>query len=159
MFALGLLVWTFAEYTLHRFVFHFHPNEKSELQKDISFIIHGVHHDYPWDADRLVMPPTVGLLLGAGIWAFVHVFCGVYTWACFTGVVFGYVWYDLTHYYVHHGRPKSRWAKWVRRNHLIHHFSTAHERYGITTPLWDVVFGTYPKHREEQRTGQEDAAA
>jgi len=54
--ALGVFSWTLLEYLLHRFVFHFEAQPDSELQRDASFLIHGIHHDYPWDRDRLVMP-------------------------------------------------------------------------------------------------------
>ena len=63
------------------------------------------------------------------------------------GMVGGYVWYDLTHYYLHHAAPKTAFGKWLRRYHLVHHFQTPEVRYGITTPLWDHVFGTYPRDR------------
>ena len=58
---IGLFVWTLTEYTLHRFVFHFQP--KSQFGKRLHFIFHGVHHDYPSDSRRLVMPPSVSIPL------------------------------------------------------------------------------------------------
>ncbi|RZK74877.1 MAG: fatty acid hydroxylase, partial [Pedobacter sp.] len=58
---IGLLVWTLTEYILHRFIFHYYPS--SELGKRIHFIFHGVHHDYPNDAKRLVMPPSASIPL------------------------------------------------------------------------------------------------
>src|SRR5256714_2470562 len=66
--ALGLFSWTLLEYLLHRWVFHFEPHPRSELQRDASFLIHGIHHDYPWDRDRLVMPPTVTAVIPAAAW-------------------------------------------------------------------------------------------
>ncbi len=57
LFAGGVFAWSMAEYFLHRFVFHYHPT--SELGKKIHFIVHGVHHDYPHDSKRLVMPPSI----------------------------------------------------------------------------------------------------
>src|SRR3954464_10931328 len=66
--ALGVFSWTLLEYLLHRFVFHFEPNPDSALQKDSSFLIHGIHHDYPWDRDRLVMPPTVTAIIAVVVW-------------------------------------------------------------------------------------------
>src|SRR5919199_829376 len=66
--ALGVLSWTLLEYLLHRWVFHFEPNPDSELQRDASFLIHGIHHDYPWDRDRLVMPPTVTAVIAVVRW-------------------------------------------------------------------------------------------
>ena len=58
---IGLFVWTLTEYTLHRFIFHFQP--KSKFGQKLHFIFHGVHHDYPNDSKRLVMPPSVSVPL------------------------------------------------------------------------------------------------
>src|SRR5882757_9373524 len=54
MFLFGLFIWTLTEYILHRFVFHYVPKAPWALR--LHFIFHGVHHDYPSDAKRLVMP-------------------------------------------------------------------------------------------------------
>ena len=69
------------------------------------------------------------------------------TSAWFAGTVAGYVWYDLTHYYLHHAAPTTAAGKWLRKYHLVHHFQTPDRRYGITTPIWDFVFRTYPRDR------------
>ena len=61
VFLLGVAVWTLTEYTLHRFIFHYQP--KSKIGERIHFIFHGVHHDYPSDSRRLVMPPSVSVPL------------------------------------------------------------------------------------------------
>jgi 4-hydroxysphinganine ceramide fatty acyl 2-hydroxylase len=63
-FVLGLGIWTITEYILHRYVFHFEPNV--EWGKKIHFIFHGVHHDYPNDAKRLVMPPSASIPMALG---------------------------------------------------------------------------------------------
>jgi len=144
MTALGMLAWTLLEYGLHRYVFHFKPDENSEFQRDLSFLIHGIHHDYPWDADRLVMPPVVSAVIAVAVWLPSSVLFGRYHYGFFAGVVMGYLGYDLMHYYLHHGVPRSKLVKWLRRYHLVHHFATPQIRYGITSPLWDVLFGTYP---------------
>ena len=142
----GVFSWTLLEYLLHRYIFHFEPNPASELQRDASFLIHGIHHDYPWDRDRLVMPPTVTAVIAFVVW-FGFRFLGDVEYAWFAGMVLGYVWYDLTHYYLHHAAPTTAFGKWLRRYHLVHHFQTPDRRYGITTPLWDFVFRTYPRDR------------
>jgi len=144
--ALGLFSWTLLEYLLHRWVFHFEPHPGSELQRDASFLIHGIHHDYPWDRDRLVMPPTVTAVIAAVAWVAFR-WMGPLEYPWFAGLVVGYLWYDLTHYYLHHAAPTTAAGKWLRRYHLVHHFQTPDRRYGITTPLWDRVFGTYPRDR------------
>ena len=146
--AVGVLSWTLAEYLLHRGVFHFKPGERSRFQKDLSFLIHGIHHDYPWDADRLVMPPTITAIIATAVW-FLAKPLGNAEHAWFAGMVGGYIWYDLTHYYLHHAAPTTAFGKWLRRYHLVHHFQTPNIRYGITSPLWDFVFRTYPRDRYE----------
>lgn len=146
--AVGVLTWTLLEYLLHRWVFHFKPDPESAFQTDASWLIHGIHHEYPWDADRLVMPPTVSALITLILWLPFRALWGTSgNFAFFSGLVAGYVAYDLIHYYVHHATPTTALGKWLRRYHLVHHFQTPEIRYGISTPLWDFVFRTYPKDR------------
>src|SRR6266481_4359996 len=57
LFLLGVLLWTLTEYLIHRYIFHYEP--KTRVGKRLHYIIHGVHHDYPNDARRLVMPPSI----------------------------------------------------------------------------------------------------
>ena len=92
------------------------------------------------------MPPTVTAVIAIAVWVAFRWMGGLeYAW--FAGMVAGYLWYDLTHYYLHHAAPTTAGGKWLRRYHLVHHFQTPDRRYGITTPLWDLVFGTYPRDR------------
>ncbi|MCB2203053.1 sterol desaturase family protein [bacterium] len=146
---LGLFLWTLAEYTLHRFVFHFPA--KTPWQERLSFLAHGVHHASPRDKTRLVMPPVVSIPLAL-------VFYGLYyliftyvllmpNWISpvFTGFILGYVAYDMTHYATHHFSMKKGYFRMVRQQHMHHHFQTPDRRFGVTSPVWDVVFGTMPK--------------
>jgi dihydroceramide fatty acyl 2-hydroxylase len=145
LFLAGVLAWTLLEYVLHRWVFHFVPDPRSELQRDLAFLIHGVHHDWPYDADRLVMPPVVAVLLALLIGFPMRLLAGPTLFpGLFAGLVAGYLWYDLTHYAVHHMKQHTAFGKLQRRNHLVHHFAQPDARYGVTTPLWDLCFGTYP---------------
>src|SRR4029450_8868507 len=61
LFLLGVLLWTLVEYLIHRYIFHYVP--KTRWGKQLHFVIHGVHHDYPNDARRLVMPPVISIPL------------------------------------------------------------------------------------------------
>jgi sterol desaturase/sphingolipid hydroxylase (fatty acid hydroxylase superfamily) len=146
----GLGFWTLLEYALHRWVFHFEPDPASEFQKDLSFLVHGVHHAWPHDPDRLVMPPVaagvLALLVGAPLRLALgpHAFPGF-----FAGLLVGYLWYDLTHYAVHQLKPRTALGEAQRRYHYLHHFKTPDRRYGVTTPVWDLVFGTRPRHEPE----------
>src|SRR5579885_2246974 len=60
--ACAITVWTFMEYVLHRWVFHYEG--QTYLSRRFQFMIHGLHHDDPSDATRLVMPPIASIILG-----------------------------------------------------------------------------------------------
>lgn len=142
LFLGGTLAWTFTEYWLHRTFFHWEP--KTSWGPKMHFFVHGVHHDWPHDKYRLVMPPAVSITL---FFVFMAVWVGLlgdFGWAFHGGYVLGYMFYDLTHYYLHHGKPKLAYFKKLRRHHMSHHFNKKfHEsRYGVSTRLWDRVFGT-----------------
>lgn len=144
LFLLGLFLWTFMEYILHRFVFHYQP--KSSWGKRLHFVMHGVHHDWPSDATRLVMAPGISLPLGAFFYLlFWLIFGSVYVNAIFAGTMFGYVIYDTLHYATHHFKLNKGIGKWLRQYHMRHHFQDPDTRYGVSTPLWDYVFGTVGK--------------
>lgn len=141
LFVAGVFVWTFAEYTLHRFVFHFHP--KSKWGKGVMWFLHGVHHDYPSDSLRLVMPPPISIPLAFLFYfTFVALMGEVYAPAFMTGFLAGYLFYDITHYALHHFPIKGNWFGKLREHHLRHHFKEPQDGFGVSSPLWDVVFRT-----------------
>ncbi|MCA9713585.1 MAG: sterol desaturase family protein [Myxococcales bacterium] len=137
-FLAGVFLWTLAEYWLHRLVFHFDRIPK------LHYFIHGIHHDYPNDRGRLVMPPGASALPALGFWLLARWLLG-YELAlpAFAGFAVGYLWYDMTHFWTHVARPTTRWGKFLRRHHMVHHFKTPDKRFGVSTPLWDLVFGTF----------------
>ncbi len=147
-FIIGLLVWTFTEYMMHRFVFHFRP--RNAAQEKIIFLFHGVHHAQPQLKTRLVMPPILSVPLAFLFYAlFASIVGGLFNaplWIApmFSGVVTGYLIYDMTHYATHHFAMHAGWFKWLKRYHMMHHWKTPNERYGVSSPLWDVVFHTMP---------------
>jgi len=141
LFFAGMLFWTLTEYTLHRYVFHFHP--ESALGKYLIHLMHGVHHDYPNDSRRLVMPPAVSLPLAFFFYGLLHLLLGpTVLLPFFPGFVLGYVCYDMIHYGTHHFPMKSRLAQWLKRHHIKHHYQNDERGYGVSSPLWDVVFKT-----------------
>ena len=143
----GYAVWTLTEYWLHRLVFHWEPD--NAFGRRMHFIIHGIHHDHPNDKLRLVMPPAVAIPLAALFYgAFVLIF-GDAGFPIFGGFMLGYLFYDYTHYYVHHFVPKSKFGKQLREAHMRHHFQDHRYGYGVSSPLWDVVFRTLPKKRNQ----------
>jgi 4-hydroxysphinganine ceramide fatty acyl 2-hydroxylase len=140
LFLFGFLFWTLLEYLIHRYAFHYEP--KSGLGKRFHFMLHGVHHDYPNDASRLVMPPSVSIPLALVFYGIFLVLFGRYAPAPFAGLVFGYLCYDMIHYAIHHF-PMNRgvWL-WLKQYHLRHHYQDDHHGYGVSSPLWDFVFRT-----------------
>jgi sterol desaturase/sphingolipid hydroxylase (fatty acid hydroxylase superfamily) len=143
MFALGLLAWSLAEYLLHRFVFHFQPDTR--WGRRLHFIIHGVHHDYPHDPMRLVMPPSVSIPLAIVTFIGFRALLGpAWSLPFFAGFVVGYLFYDMTHYHIHHHRSQNRISLLLRRYHYRHHFQQSSRGFGVTSPLWDQVFRTFP---------------
>ncbi|MDB5968136.1 MAG: fatty acid hydroxylase [Hydrocarboniphaga sp.] len=140
MFA-GIVVWSLTEYLLHRFVFHYHPS--SDWGKRLHFLMHGVHHDYPSDAKRLVMPPAISMPLAL-------LFYGLFAWilpplqteALMVGFTLGYLVYDLTHYALHHAQFRSGWLYRLKRYHMRHHYADPSRSFGVSSPLWDQVFGS-----------------
>ena len=142
-FVVGVLTWTLLEYVIHRYVFHYAP--KTRLGKLLHFIMHGVHHDYPNDATRLVMPPIISVPL-AIIFYVVFIFTlGRFAPAALAGFGFGYVCYDSIHYATHHFAMKRGIWRWLKQYHLRHHYQDDHAGYGVSSPLWDYVFKTTRK--------------
>jgi sterol desaturase/sphingolipid hydroxylase (fatty acid hydroxylase superfamily) len=146
-FLAGMLAWTAAEYVLHRYVFHW-VNDTA-WGKRIHFLLHGVHHEYPSDRDRLVMPLLTSVPLAIIFYTlFVLAFGRAVGEPAFAGFVVGYLFYDGTHFYVHHFVPTSRWGKFLRRHHMTHHFADHDGGFGVSSPLWDLVFRTMPSKRK-----------
>ena len=142
----GYVLWTLAEYWIHRVIFHFEPEDG--LGARLHWMIHGVHHDHPNDPLRLVMPPSVSIPLALAFWGLFVLVLGT-PWAhVFTaGFLAGYLAYDMTHYHVHHHRPRTRLGKLIRELHMRHHFQDDTKGFGVSAPFWDYVFGT-PQRRK-----------
>lgn len=139
---IGLLNWSFMEYILHRFVFHFDPKD-SALLITIHFFLHGQHHKYPMDKGRLVFPPAAGLAIFGILFKIFDIFSPHhFTLGMMVGFVTGYIAYDLTHYYLHHGQPKGTYLYTLKKYHADHHYRDCKTGYGISTVLWDIPFGT-----------------
>jgi dihydroceramide fatty acyl 2-hydroxylase len=141
LFAGGYALWTLFEYWLHRLVFHFEPEEGAGAR--LHWIIHGVHHDHPNDPLRLVMPPAVSVPLAALVFALLYlVFGSSLGPGIGAGFFAGYLAYDMTHYYLHHFRPRGPLGKMLRERHMRHHFQDETRGFGISAPYWDEVFRT-----------------
>ena len=137
----GYVFWTLTEYWMHRLVFHFEPEQGWGAR--LHWIIHGVHHDHPNDPLRLVMPPSVSVPLALVFYGLFVLVLGDSLAPLFAaGFLAGYLAYDMTHFYLHHHRPRSRAGKLLRELHMRHHFQDDTRGFGVSAPFWDYVFGT-----------------
>ena len=148
LFISGMFIWTLTEYLLHRFVFHYEP--RSVFGKRIHFLTHGVHHDYPNDSKRLVMPPSVSIPLALLFYGLFTLLVGpLLVFPFFAGFLIGYVCYDEIHYATHHAPFKSGVFLWLKHHHILHHYQDSDRGYGVSTPLWDFIFGTMEAKEEK----------
>ena len=139
--AAGLALWTLVEYGLHRFVFHHRFG--SGWGRQFHFLMHGIHHLDPWDRTRLVFPPLAGVIVAGLLFLPVWLLLPLpFAFVTMSGLLAGYIVYDMTHYYVHHGRPRSRWGKYLKAWHLEHHHRHPDAMWGVSSPLWDLLLGT-----------------
>jgi hypothetical protein len=162
LFAFGLLVWTLSEYVIHRFVFHPPPRIEEDTRRVLSaigvdepclaalptwrhrfyFLVHGVHHDFPADSRRLVMPPSVSVPLAALFFIGFELCLGSSAPGAFAGFVGGYLFYDTTHYFTHHGAARTAVSRFQRKRHFRHHYADSSHDFGVSSPFWDAVLGT-----------------
>lgn len=140
----GILFWTFFEYVMHRFCFHFVG--KSQRLQHMHYVVHGMHHEYPTDPLRVIFPPFASAIVGALIAGIFLVLLPLsLAFATTTGFVIGYVFYEFMHWAAHHVKWKHPWFYQRKRQHLLHHHNDQfrEKNFGVTTSLWDKVFQTY----------------
>jgi sterol desaturase/sphingolipid hydroxylase (fatty acid hydroxylase superfamily) len=148
LFLAGVLSWCFIEYGLHRFIFHYEA--RSEPVRRILYGVHQVHHDHPQAMDDLFASLRFSVPIAATYYLILWALLGSWqaTAYVFIGLVAGYFTYEWVHYQAHHGRPRSRLLRYLRRYHLLHHHRTPDLRFGVTTPFVDYLFGTFRPVRE-----------
>jgi len=144
-FLVGVFFWTLFEYMIHRYAFHYVA--ESERASRFVYIIHGNHHEYPRDKERLFMPPVPSLLISTTLFvlfylAFLALGAVAYVFSFFPGFVLGYLVYGTMHYAIHAWNPPFKWMKGLWRNHHLHHYKNEHRGFGVSSTLWDHVFGT-----------------
>jgi len=140
LFLVGVFFWTLIEYAIHRYAFHYEPSSK--IGKQFHFIVHGVHHDYPNDGKRLVMPPVISIPLAVVFYGLFLLLFGKAAPAVWAGLAAGYVCYDSIHYAIHHFPMKAGLLNRLKQHHLRHHYHDDHSGYGVSSPFWDYVFRT-----------------
>ncbi|MCE3280083.1 MAG: hypothetical protein K0S44_2274 [Bacteroidetes bacterium] len=147
LYSSGLFVWTLIEYILHRFIFHI--DEYIPKLKRLHYLLHGIHHDFPRDHERLFMPPVPGTIIAAILSGFWYLFLGKNTFAFMAGISNGYLIYTYIHYSVH-TKPVYQPMRKLWKNHALHHYKYPKKAFGVSSPLWDHIFRTMPPDRTKQ---------
>eukprot|EP00045_Choanoeca_perplexa_P006577 m.56559 g.56559 ORF g.56559 m.56559 type:complete len:241 (-) comp13689_c0_seq2:1156-1878(-) len=143
--ATAILFWTLLEYLLHRYLFHVLFSSTSEFFIAFHFLLHGQHHKFPLDEGRLVFPPVSGFMVAFPFYVLFHATLPfAVAESMMAGTVAGYVAYDLTHYYLHYGKPTLGYLKDLKRYHREHHYRNPDMGFGISSKLWDYPFQTLP---------------
>ena len=135
-FVLGLMLWTLLEYLLHRWVFHRRVLGQRLAREHLK---HHAKVDWfaPWSLKLAVAVPILGAIGGLGV-----LVAGAPGAALSLGTFSGWVVYEWIHRQIHVAAPRNAYARWARANHLSHHFGRVHANHGVTSPVWDRVFGT-----------------
>lgn len=150
LFLGGIVYWTFFEYIAHRYIFHW-VSENIRVQK-VAYVMHGNHHEYPRDRERLFMPPLPSIILSTTLFGLHFLILEDYNWAFFPGFMLGYLLYASMHYAIHAFEPPFEFLKPLWRNHQMHHYRNEHLGFGVSNTFWDKVFGTtfdLRKHKED----------
>ncbi|HEY2931915.1 MAG TPA: sterol desaturase family protein [Acidobacteriota bacterium] len=143
LFAAGLLIWTLIEYFMHRFLFHWHP--RSRAMHKLVHELHLAHHAAPRDPDRILARPEVSLPVSALVFGILFAVTRSFFPAAviMAGIWTGFLYYEAIHYRLHRSAATAAFLGYQRRRHFRHHFVAEDRCFGVTTPLWDIIFGTF----------------
>jgi sterol desaturase/sphingolipid hydroxylase (fatty acid hydroxylase superfamily) len=143
LLTIGLFSWSLFEYVMHRFIFHY--DARSRLGRRFLHHAHVSHHENPAAKSGLSSSLILGLPIGAVYWPFAWAVTGSWVAASwlFIGLAAGFFTYKWVHFQCHHRRSRLRLLRYLRHYHLLHHYKTPKLRFGVTSPLFDLVFGTF----------------
>jgi len=138
----GVFYWTLIEYVLHRFIFHL--VKVKEPWRNLASGLHMAHHRDMGEKELIIAPPMVSLFFTPMI--FLPLWALTRDWTLATlvlaGVFIGYILYEWAHYGAHQYQPKNAFFRYLKRYHLLHHYKNPNGTFGVTTPIWDYVFGS-----------------
>jgi sterol desaturase/sphingolipid hydroxylase (fatty acid hydroxylase superfamily) len=115
------------------------------VKDKLQYTVHGVHHDYPKDKDRLAMPPFVSMFYALIFYVVFKLIMDDFALYFLPGFLIGYAAYLGVHYIVHAYQPPKNFMKVLWVNHAVHHYKDPEAAFGVSSPLWDYIFGTMPK--------------
>ena len=142
LFLLGLLGFTFAEYAVHRYLYHIPATTPGRAK--FQYTLHGVHHEYPKDKTRLAMPPIVTVFVVSLLFFIFRLSFGSYAFGLLAGFTFGYASYLFVHYAIHAYAPPKNFLKVWWTHHAQHHYRQDAVAFGVSSTLWDHIVGTMP---------------
>jgi sterol desaturase/sphingolipid hydroxylase (fatty acid hydroxylase superfamily) len=144
--AAAFVLWSFMEYVIHRFAFH---ERRGKNYGSREHLRHHASRDYRlWkNPEAWVGVVLVGAALGVGAWLLVGPAAG---WGLGAGYVVAYFTYEAIHGIAHVFAPRTRYGRWYRKHHFHHHFAEPLMNQGVTTPVWDKVFGTFSEPGQVQ---------
>jgi 4-hydroxysphinganine ceramide fatty acyl 2-hydroxylase len=151
-YACGLVFWTLFEYIMHRYLFHI--SDHIAGTEKFQYAMHGVHHCNPRDEERVFMPPVPGLIIVAMIFGANYILMGWESSFFTAGMLTGYLIYAWIHYNVHLKPPHPMFRK-LWKHHALHHYKYPDKAFGVSSPLWDVVFRTMPPKTTKKVIEQE----
>ncbi|MBX0291554.1 sterol desaturase family protein [Hymenobacter sp. HSC-4F20] len=143
LFLAGWLLFTLAEYLMHRFVYHM--NTDTPRKAKFQYTMHGVHHEFPKDETRLAMPPILTVFVTSLLFFIFRFTFGYAGLGILAGFVFGYALYLFVHYAIHVYAPPKNFLKFWWHHHAQHHYRQDEIAFGVSTTLWDHIVGTMPK--------------
>ena len=137
----GLLSWSLLEYTFHRWVYH---KGRTPAHRG-----HTIHHQSP--QMLIAMPWFIVTALNAVIWfVFAYTLQTHFVLGFMAAILTGFVFYGLFHHIHHHFNFRNARYRRMRAHHIIHH-QYPNVNFGVTSRLWDHVFGTtYNKEVKRQ---------
>lgn len=153
LFFAGMFVFTFIEYIVHRYLYHIKEGDHDHevTTESFSYKVHGVHHDYPKDKQRLAMPPIIALVLATFFFLVYRAMMGDYVFGFLAGFLMGYTIYLCIHYSVHIFTVPNNFLKTLWHHHAVHHYRQPDKAFGVSSPLWDYIFGTMPNFINQEK--------
>jgi sterol desaturase/sphingolipid hydroxylase (fatty acid hydroxylase superfamily) len=144
----GILIWTLLEYIFNRFIARI--DKSFPVLTKFNYLVHGIHYNQPKNPQTLFMAPLPGLLMAVITYFFFYLFFKESSMIFTAGIITGYLSYACVHYAVHRSPGKLiSHALWI--HHLKHHHKYPDKAFGVSSRLWDFVFGTMPPKDEQRR--------
>jgi hypothetical protein len=143
LLAFGLFSWGFLEYFLHRFIFHY--DARSESGRKVLYAAHLSHHENPTATNQIFASLGMTVPIAASYWLLAWLVTSSSRDASYLSiaVIAGYFFYEWLHFQCHHGKSRLPLLRYLKKYHLLHHHKTPHLRFGVTSPIFDLIFGTF----------------